>query len=176
MADKPKCTIELINPDDILVLGINNKWFRTFTTSSDRYPVKVEVPAVFLNDGWNLVTGDYTNVPLVGKNDATVEYKVLLDDNEVVHVIYRSEVEALPFSLTFKDTFSLKARALVRGVQAKKRSSRFQDMMAWHSEAPAAPPTESDADVPELPTEDDAPPQGSAPQGRLIGRPPGSPE
>ena len=33
---KPICHLEVINPDDVLVVGVNNKWFRTFTSSSDR--------------------------------------------------------------------------------------------------------------------------------------------
>ena len=49
---KPKCELEIVNPDDILVIGINNKWFRTFTSNSDRYPLKIEIPPLFLNDHW----------------------------------------------------------------------------------------------------------------------------
>ncbi len=162
---KPACTLELINPDDILVIGVNNKWFRTFTTSSDRYPIRLEIPSGFINDGWNLITGDYSNVPLVGKNDSNVEYKLLIEGKEVVHVTYCSEVQPIAFSLTFKDTFSLKARSIDRGSGgARRRSSRFDDLMAFHKEAPTV-----DEDIPVLPTEDE---EEGPPGGRIIGRRP----
>jgi hypothetical protein len=142
-APKPVCTVEVLNPDDILVLGINNKWFRTFTSSSDRYPIRLRVPAAFLNDGWNLITGDYSNVALVGKNDANVEYKVQLDGQDVVHVVYKTEVQPEHFEVHFKDTFSLKARAVDRGQgedAGGRASKRFQSFMAWAPKEGAAPP------------------------------------
>ena len=139
MAAKPRCTVEVIDPDDIVVIGVNNKWFRTFTSNSDRYPLRVDVPVEFLNDGWNLITGDYTNVALSGKNDATVEYKVLVGDVEVVHVTYKSEVQPQTFNLTFKDTFTLDPRRIPKAREVRARgSSRFDEFMEWQS--PGAPP------------------------------------
>ncbi|RMG09062.1 MAG: hypothetical protein D6731_20575, partial [Planctomycetota bacterium] len=137
---KPTCHLEVVNPDDLLVVGINDRWFRTFTSSSDRYPIRLEIPSEFLVDRWNVITGTYTNVPLVGKNDANVEYRVLLDGQEVVHVTYRSEVEAQAFSACFKDSFALDARSIDRGVVGRRASRRFSDLMAWGSESTQAPP------------------------------------
>ena len=77
---KPACTLEVINPDDILVISINDKWHRTFTSSAGRYPIKLTIPSEFINIGWNKVTGDYTNVALTGKNDALVDYKLYLEE------------------------------------------------------------------------------------------------
>jgi hypothetical protein len=143
---KPKCILELINPDDVLVIGINNKWFRSFTSNSDRFPLKIEIPPLFLNEKWNLITGSYTNVALVGKNDAKVEYKVSLNDNEVVHVTYSNEVQPESFSITFKDTFSLEARAIDKGVSGDTgRRKRFDDLMSWQRDVPPPLP-EPDAE------------------------------
>ena len=170
---KTTCHLEVINPDDVLIVGVNNKWFRTFTSSSDRYPLKIEVPAAFLNESWNLVTGAYTNVALVGKNEANVEYKVFLQGQEVVHVVYRCEVQAESFAIHFKDTFSLKQRSIERGsTPSTKRQSRFEEMMAWHKAAPDPPPEEDEGeivDLPPAPLPDDE--DGPAGSGRRIGRP-----
>jgi hypothetical protein len=133
-AGKPKpptCTVEIINPDDVLVIGVNDCWYRSFTSSSDRYPIKVEVPAHALRPGWNLVSGAYTNIALVGKNDANVEYKVLLDSKEVVHVGYKTEVHPQCFTVNFKDSFSLSSRGLTRGTQARRKSTRYEEMMGY---------------------------------------------
>ena len=162
MTDKPTCHVEIINPDDILVVGVNNKWFRTFTSSSDRYPIRLEIPAPFLLNGWNLVTANYTNVPLIGKNDSNVEYKVLLDGEEVVHVTYKTEVEAQAFSLTFKDTFSLSAREIDRGTTGRKASKRFKDLMSWGDDQPPPLPPSAGGEEP-------PPPPRPGPSGRRIG-------
>ena len=128
----PKCTIEVIDPDDVLVLGLNDRWFRTFTTGSDRYPVQFDIPPGFLVDGWNQVVGNYTNVAVAGhKNDCSVEYRVLLDGQEVVHVSYKTDVHPQTFTIVFKDTFSSRARAVDRGRSTGRASGRFQDMMEW---------------------------------------------
>lgn len=129
---KPKCTVEVIDPDDILIIGINERWFRTFTTASDRYPIQIEIPSMFLNDGWNLVTAQYTNVALAGlRNDASVDYRILLDGQEVVHVAYKVDVQPQTFTINFKDSFSLAAREIDRGQSTARTSGRFQDMMQW---------------------------------------------
>ena len=170
---KPTCHLEVINPDDVLVVGVNNKWFRTFTSSSDRYPLKLQIPAAFLNDAWNLVSGNYTNVALVGKNEANVEYKIFLEGNEVVHVVYRCEVQPESFAIHFKDTFSLKQRSIERGsAPATKRQSRFNEMMSWHKAAPDPPPEEEGDEIVDLPptplpSED----EDGGGSGRRIGRP-----
>ena len=81
MTPPPKrhdCVIEIVNPDDILIVSVNDFWHRSFTSSSDRYPARVHVPPEFVVDGWNTIVGAYTNVALTGKNDANVEYRVLL--------------------------------------------------------------------------------------------------
>lgn len=155
MPAKPRCTLEIVNPDDVLVVGVNNKWFRTFTSSSDRYPLALDIPPEFLNDGWNLITGSYTNVALVGKNDANVEYRVLLDGNEVVYVVYKTEVQPQHFSLTFKDTFSLRATEIDKGRKGgPARSKRYDQMMQWSNEEEgqvAPPPIPAGAVPPPLP-------------------------
>ncbi len=162
---KPTCILEVVNPDDVLVIGINNKWFRTFTSSSDRYPLKIKIPTLFLNEQWNLITGAYTNVALVGKNDAKVEYKVLLDANEVVHVVYTTEVQPETFSITFKDTFSLLSRKVDKGVSGDtKRRNRFDDLMAWQRDTPPPLP-----ETPEGEGADEEEPPSPPPSGRRIG-------
>ena len=167
---KPKCILEIVNPDDVLVVGVNNKWFRTFTSSSDRYPLKIEIPPLFLNEQWNLVTGAYTNVALVGKNDAKVEYKVLLDNNEVVHVVYTTEVQPETFSITFKDTFSLLARKVEKGVSGDtKRRNRFDDLMAWQRDAPPPLPETPEGEAEGEAEAEGDPPQSAPPSGRRIG-------
>ena len=130
-SQKPKCILEIVNPDDILVVGLNSKWFRTFTSNSGKYPLKLEVPSEFLIPGWNCLSADYTNVALEGKNDAEVEYRLLLDDNEVVHVIYRTEVKPQTFTVHFNDTFSSTAVGIDMGESDGKDKSRFNDLMAW---------------------------------------------
>jgi hypothetical protein len=131
----PKCELEVVNPDDVLVMSINQRWFRSFTSNSDRYPLTLEIPPGFLNDGYNLVTGDYTNVALPGeRNDVTVEYKILLDGKEVVHVNYQTEVEAHTFTIHFKDSFSSGARERTMGTARIKKTGRFQDLMDWQKE------------------------------------------
>lgn len=129
---KPRCILEIIDPDDILIVGVNGRWFRTFTSSSTRYPLEVEVPAEFINDSWNLVSGDYTNVALTGpKNDASVEYKLKVNGQDMVHVTYRTEVQNHTFTVHFKDTFSLK-RGRDRGtVRQDANSKRFSQYMDW---------------------------------------------
>lgn len=135
---KPKCTVEVLDPDDILIIGINDRWFRTFTTASDRYPLQIEVPGLFLNDGWNLVTAQYTNVALAGaRNDASVDYRILLDGQEVVHVAYKVDVQPQTFTINFRDSFSLAARSIDRGQSTARTSGRFQDMMQWSDEGEA---------------------------------------
>jgi len=126
---KPRCVLEVVNPDDILVVGINNSWFRSFTSSSDRYPLKLEIPAEFVEVGVNLITGEYTNVAVTGKNDAEVEYKLYLEDEPVVHVVYRTEVHPQTFSLTFRDSFHSDTRAIDRGETAGRSSSRYDELM-----------------------------------------------
>ena len=131
---KPKCEIEVIDPDDVLILSINNRWYRSFTSNSDRYPLRVVVPGEFLNAGWNLIMGNYTNVALPGKNDATVDYRVLLDDNEVVHVNYTTEVDPTTFTINFKDTFNLRARQRITGRQSGGGASkRFDQYSQWEN-------------------------------------------
>jgi len=131
---RPRCELEVVDPDDVLVMSINERWFRTFTSGSDRYPLKMDIPQEFLHDRWNLVHGSYTNVALTGRNDATVEYRILLDGNEVVHVVYRTEVEPQTFTIEFKDTFSLHARERKTGHQISKGSTRFDQLMEWQDE------------------------------------------
>ena len=126
---KPRCVLEVVNPDDILVVGINNSWFRSFTSSSDRYPLKLEIPAEFVEVGVNLITGEYTNVAVTGKNDAEVEYKLYLEDDPVVHVVYRTEVHPQTFSLTFRDSFHSDTRAIDRGEIVGRSSSRYDELM-----------------------------------------------
>lgn len=124
----------MLSPDDVLVLGVNEQWFRTFTSNSDRYPLTIDVPAEALKDAWNVVTADYTNVALAGKNDANVEYRVLLDDAEVVRVTYKAEVGSQQtFTLRLKDAFHLRQRAVERGTSSApaRGSSRFQDLMKF---------------------------------------------
>lgn len=129
---RPRCRIEVLNPDDVLVLGVNEQWFRTFTSNSDRYPLAIDVPPEALKDAWNVVTGAYTNVALQGKNDANVEYRVLLDDAEVVRVTYKAEVGSQQtFTVHFKDSFHLRQRAVERGTSSGRASSRFQDLMKF---------------------------------------------
>lgn len=129
---RPRCRIEVVNPDDVLVLGVNGQWYRTFTSNSDRYPLAIDVPPEALKDAWNVVTGDYTNVALPGKNDANVEYRVLLDDAEVVRVTYKAEVGSQQtFTVHFKDSFHLRQRAVERGTSTGRASSRFQDLMKF---------------------------------------------
>lgn len=136
-ASRPRCVLEVIDPDDILVIGINGRWFKTFTSSSARYPLEVEVPGEFVNDTWNLVTGDYTNVALTGpKNDASVEYKLKVGETDMVHVTYRTEVQNHTFTVHFKDTFSLR-RGPNRGtVRRDASSARFNQYMDWSDEQP----------------------------------------
>ncbi len=129
---RPRCRIEVLTPDDVLVLGVNEQWFRTFTSNSDRYPLTIDVPPEALKDAWNVVTGDYTNVALSGKNDANVEYRVLLDDAEVARVSYKAEVASQQtFTARFKDSFHLRQRAVERGTNSGRASSRFQDLMKF---------------------------------------------
>lgn len=132
----PACQIEVVDPDDVLVLNVNERWHRTFTSSTDRYPLLIDVPAQFLNDGWNLIEGTYTNVAIAGhRNEASVEYKLLLDGKEVVHVTYRTEVQPQTFTLVFKDTFNVGAREIDRGKRSGRMSGgRFQDLMQWQDE------------------------------------------
>ncbi len=131
----PKCELEVVNPDDVLVMSINQRWYRSFTSNSDRYPLTLEIPPHFLNDGYNLVAGDYTNVALPGeRNDVTVEYKILLDGKEVVHVNYQTEVEAHTFTIHFKDSFNSGARERTEGTARIKKTGRFQDLMDWQKE------------------------------------------
>lgn len=131
----PRCRIEVLNPDDLLVLGVNGTWFRTFTSSSDRYPLMLEVPPEALRDPWNVITADYTNVALAGKNEANVNYRVLLDEAEVVRVIYKAEVQPQTFTVHFKDSFHLAQRGVDRGQPPgpKQGTSRFQDLMKFQS-------------------------------------------
>lgn len=131
----PKCTLEVIDPDDILIIGLNDRWFRTFTSGSDRYPVQIDIPPGFLVDGWNQLAGNYTNVAVAGhKNDCSVEYRLLLDGQPVVHVNYKTDVHPQTFTIHFKDTFSSRARQIDRGRSSGKTSARFQDMMEWSRE------------------------------------------
>lgn len=126
----PRCRLEVLNPDDVLVVGVNDQWFRTFTSNSDRYPLTLEVPPDALREGWNVVAGTYTNIALPGKNDASVEYRLLLEDAEVVRVSYKAEVAAQQtFTLGFKDSFHQRQRAIERGTTVARASSRFQDLM-----------------------------------------------
>jgi hypothetical protein len=165
---KPKCILEVVNPDDVLVVGINNKWYRTFTSSSDRYPLKIEIPPLFLNEQWNLISGGYTNDAKHEKNYAKVEYKVLLDNSEVVHVVYTTEVQPETFSITFKDTFSLHARKVEKGVSGDtKRRNRFNDLMAWQRDTPPPLPEDAEGQA-EAEDEGQEPPPGP-PSGRRIG-------
>jgi hypothetical protein len=131
----PRCRIEVLNPDDVLVLGVNETWFRTFTSSSDRYPLTLEVPPEALRDPWNVVTAAYTNVALAGKNEANVSYRVLLDEAEVVRVVYKAEVQPQTFTVQFKDSFHLAQRGVERGQApgAARGSTRFQDLMKFQS-------------------------------------------
>lgn len=143
-SDKPEKVqrryfIELVNPDDVLILGVNDRWFRSFTSSSDRYPLKFQIPPDVMSDHWNYVTGVYTNVALTGKNDANVEYRVLLDDRELVHVIYKTEVQPQTFSVTFKDTFSPYYKPEKTAPPVAKGTDRFKDMMAWQKEGKGPP-------------------------------------
>jgi hypothetical protein len=135
---KPKCKIEIVSPDDLLVVGINELWFRSFTSSSDRYPLSIDVPPDVLKDGWNTITGSYTNVALPGKNEATVQYKVFLEENEVVTVGYKSELQAQNFTVHFKDSFHLRQKAVARGTPSGRVSSRFDEVMKFQSPPPKA--------------------------------------
>lgn len=131
------CILEVIDPDDILVVNINNRWFRSFTSNSDRYPLRIEVPREFINEGWNLVTGDYTNIALTtSKNEATVNYRILIGDQTRVHVHYDTEVMPHTFNITFKDTFNTKAlkpsqTGAPRQVRKTGGSERFDKFMDW---------------------------------------------
>ena len=136
----PQYVVELLNPDDVLILGVNDRWFRSFTSSSDRYPLRFPIPPEVVNDGWNFITGQYTNVALTGKNDANVEYRVLLGEQELVHVIYKTEVQPQTFSVTFKDSFS-PAHKPERGAgPPAKPTDRFKDLMAWQKKGGQSPP------------------------------------
>lgn len=139
---KPRCKLEVVSPDDVLVIGINEVWFRTFTSNSDRYPVTVELPADLVRD-WNVITAAYTNVALSGgKNEANVAYRVLLDDAEVVSVSYRAEAALnQTFTVNFKDSFHVNQRTLERGTSpaGARGSNRFQDLMKFQ-QGGAPPP------------------------------------
>lgn len=135
----PKCTIEVVDPDDVLILNLNDRWHRSFTSSTDRYPLMIDVPPQFLNQGWNMIEGTYTNVAIAGhRNDASVEYKILLDGKAVVHVTYRTEVQPQTFTLVFKDTFNLEAREIDSGRRSGRvaggSGGRFDDFMQWSDE------------------------------------------
>jgi hypothetical protein len=134
------CIVEVVNPDDILILSVNDFWHRSFTSSSDRYPVRVHVPPEFVVDGWNVIVGAYTNVALTGKNDANVEYRVFLDEQEVVHVIYKTEVEPQNFTVHFKDSFSPHYKPEHGSAAGAGRASdRFKDLMTWQKKGQAPP-------------------------------------
>ncbi len=131
MSEKPVCTLEIINPDDILIIGINDKWFRTFTSNTGHFPIKLTIPQEFINDDWNTINGRFTNVALEdAMNTAEVEYKVQLDGRDVVHVMYKTETKPQTFTVEFNDTFSTQARDIDRGESKKKDSSRFDYMMS----------------------------------------------
>lgn len=159
-AQRPQCSIEVLNPDDILVIGINDRWFRTFTSSSHRYPVRLDVPSEFLNDDWNLISADYTNVALLGKNDANVEYKLYLNEHEVVHAIYKTEVQPQTFTVTFKETFSLSQTSVDKGQEGARKSKRFSNYMEWTGpgQPPGSPPPSAGGTPPPLPPGGTPPP------------------
>jgi hypothetical protein len=138
-APRPKVKLEVVNPDDVLILGVNDTWYRSFSANSDRYPVAIEVPPDVIKEGWNFVTGAYTNVALPGKNEASVNYKVFLDDAEVVTVTYKAELQPQTFTINFKDSFHLRQKAVDRGQSTARASSRFQDLMKFQSPGGAPP-------------------------------------
>lgn len=137
---RPKVRLEVVNPDDVLALGVNDLWFRTFTSSSDRYPLTIDLPPEALKDGWNVVTAEYTNVALPGKNDANVHYRVLVEEAEAAVVQYRCEVQSQQtFTVRFKDSFHLRQRAIERNQSGGRPSSRFHEVMKFQQGGGGSP-------------------------------------